>query len=63
MSTSVSRVLSTQNRVLLQQNGKLEVQKFECCLRKSRKGGKPLPGGAKECYGKTVRVPSLCDVD
>ena len=50
---------------MLQQNGELEVQKYECRLRKSKKGGKPPPGpagGVKKCYGKTVRVPGLCDV-
>ena len=49
----------------MQQNGELEVQKYECRLRKSKKGGKPPPGpagGVKKCYAKTVRVPGLCGV-
>ena len=61
----VSTVYTKIGGLLLQQNGELEVQKYECRLRKSKKGGKPPPGpagGVKKCYGKTVRVPGLCDV-
>ena len=61
----MSTVYTKIGGLLLQQNGELEVQKYECRLRKSKKGGKPPPGPAgevKKCYGKTVRVPGLCNV-
>ena len=64
MSTGLSRVVFTKIGGLLQQNSGLEVQKFECRLRKSKKGGKPPSGEElKKYYGKTVRVPRLYDVD
>ena len=44
MSAGLSRVVFAKIGGLLQQNSDLEVQKFECRLRKSKKGGKPPPG-------------------
>ena len=44
MNASLSQVVFAKIGGLLQQNSNLEVQKFECCLRKSKKGGKPPPG-------------------
>ena len=58
----ISAVYTKIGGLLLQQNGEVQVQKYECRLRKSKKGGKPPPRGVKKCYGKTVRVPGLCDV-
>ena len=40
----MSTVYTKIRGLLLQQNGELEVQKYECRLRKSKKGGKPPPG-------------------
>ena len=41
----VSTVYTKIGGLLLQQNGELEVQKYECRLRKSKKGRKPPPAG------------------
>ena len=48
--------------VLKQQNGDVEVQKYECRLRKSKTGSRPPPlkDGVKKRYGTTVRQPGLC---
>ena len=59
----ISTVYTKIGGLLQQQNGELEVQKYECRLRKSKKGGKPPPtAGVKKCYGATIRVPGLCVV-
>ena len=58
----ISTVYTKIGGLLLQQNGEVQVQKYECRLRKSKKGGKPPARGVKKCYSKTVRVPGLCDV-
>ena len=57
ISTNLSGCIS-------QRNGEVTVQRYECRLRKSKKGGKPpLPkDGVKERYGTTVRHPELCQV-
>ena len=54
MSSGLSRVLSRYTKIggLLQQNGDLEVQKFKCRLRKSKKGEKPTPEGVKNAMAK-----------
>ena len=59
----MSTVYTKIRGLLLQQNGELEVQKYEGRLRQSKKGGKSPPtAGVKKCYGTIVRVPGLCDV-
>ena len=59
----ISTVYTKIGGLLLQQNGELEVQKYKCRLRKSKKGGKPPPTAeVKRCYGTTIQVPGLCDV-
>ena len=60
----ISTVYTKIGGLLLQQNGELEVQKYKCRLRKSKKGGKPPPTAeVKRCYGTTIQpVPGLCNV-
>jgi hypothetical protein len=53
---------------LYQQNGKVEVQKYECRLCKSKKNGKAHPpktidnGGIKNRHSRTIRDNGQCDV-
>lgn len=59
----VSTVYTKIGGLLKQQNGELEVQKYECRLRKSKKGTKAPPkAGVKKRYGTAIREPGLCDV-
>ena len=55
----LSTVYTKIGGLFVQQNVEVEVQKYEYRRRKSKKGGKPPPGGVQKCYGKTVRVPGL----
>ena len=58
----MSTVSTKIEGLLLEQNGELEVQNYECRLLKSKKGGMPPPGpagGVNICYFKIVRVPGL----
>ena len=62
---SVYRKLSGRT---VQQNGTVEVQKYECRLRKSGKGGKAPPprsgdkGAVKKSIGAKMRNPDQCQV-
>jgi len=60
----VSTVYTKIGGVLKQQNGDVEVQKYECRVRKSKTGSRPPPlkDGVKKRYGTTVRQPGLCQV-
>ena len=60
----VSTVYTKIGGALTQQNGDVVVQKYECRLRKSKKGGKgpPEKEGVKKKYSATVRQPGLCQV-
>jgi len=60
----VSTVYTKIGGALTQQNGDVVVQKYECRLRKSKKGGKARPAreGVKKKYSATVRQPGLCQV-
>ena len=59
-----STVYTKIGGLLLQQNGTVEVQKYECRLRKSKKGGNPpVPkNGVKKRYGIMIRQSGLCNV-
>jgi len=60
----VSTVYTKLGGALTQQNGDVVVQKYECRLRKSKKGGRaaPLKEGARKRYNTKVRPPGLCQV-
>jgi len=60
----VSTVYTKIGSVLTQQRGDVLVQKYECRLRKSKKGGKAPPAreGVKKKYSATIRRPGLCQV-
>jgi hypothetical protein len=60
----VSTVYMKIGGVLTQQRGDVLVQKYECQLRKSKKGGKAPPAreGVKKKYSATIRQPGLCQV-
>ena len=58
----MSTVYTKTGGLLLQQNGELEVQKYECHLRKSKKGGKPPPiAGVKNAMAQLFGYQA-CDV-
>ncbi|KAI5852368.1 hypothetical protein BZA05DRAFT_418644 [Tricharina praecox] len=60
----VSTVYTKLGGNLSQQNGGVEVQKYECRLRKSKTGSRksPLKDGVKKRPGTRVRPPGLCQV-
>jgi hypothetical protein len=60
----VSTVYTKIGGALTQQKGDVLVQKYECRLRKSKKGGKAPPAkeGVKKRYSATIRQPGLCQV-
>ena len=59
----ISTVYTKIGGLLLQKNGTIEVQNYECRLRKSKKPGQvPPKDGVKKRYGSTVRQSGLCKV-
>jgi hypothetical protein len=64
----ISSVYTKLGGKLIQQNGTVEVQKYECRLRKSKKTGKAPPpktignGGIKKRHGRTGREKGQCNV-
>ena len=59
----ISTVYTKIGGLLLQKNGTIEVQNYECRLRKSKKPGQVRPkDGVKKRYGSTVRQSGLCNV-
>jgi hypothetical protein len=62
----VNTVFTKSRGLLLQQNNTVEVQKYECRLRKSKKPGKAPPSqnpnGVKKRHGTTIREPGQCNV-
>jgi hypothetical protein len=60
----ISTVYTKLSGCTSQQNSEVTVQRYECRLRKSKKGSKPPPpkDRVKKRYGTTVRHPGLCQV-